>query len=219
VNPLDEDIAFWQTIEDSRHCTTACREVHDRIRRQFSPARVHLLHLERALSLCTEPNIQQFHADLVRLHRAAWRRDVWTAFELILGPMETIQFTQAISWLVLRGEATCTAVLADPDTLAELDMPPAEMEDASGIEMVARSAAQPDPADFEFDDEYVAEFEEMESELELIMYFDPPPGDPLPADLDVLRQRFPRITGLYFPSRAAVLPPNLPSLSRGIIGR
>lgn len=214
----DEAGEFWQTLEQTRHCTGRCRDVHDRIRRQFSATRVHLLHLERALSLSTEPDIRRFHSTLVRVHRAAWRRELWTAFELMLGGLEPIGFAETISWLVLRGEATYTAVLRDPDTLLDCELAQADLRDASGIEMVARSACQPDPEDFEFDDEYVSLFEEHDAEFEPIMYFDPPQGDPLPADLDALRERFPRITGLYFPSRAAVLPP-LASLSRPQVDR
>lgn len=215
MSTADGDAEFWRTLEQAERCSATCREVHERIRRQFSAARVRLLHLERLLARRPEPEIARFHRDLTRLHRAAWRRDLWTAFDLMSGGLSAIEFAEAISWLVLRGRAAYTAVLDDPDRLVELAIEPRELRDACGIDSVAAAVCRPDPAeDLDLDEEYLRTVAGPDAEFEPIVYFDPPSGDPLPADLDALRPRFPRITRQYFPSVAAVLPPGLPSLRR-----
>lgn len=214
MSPTDDDAVFWRTLDEVGQCTVSCQEVHDRIRRQFSSARVRLLHLERMLARCSEQDVARFHRDLTRLHHAAWRKDLWTAFDLMFGGLSTIELAEAISWLVLQGRATYTAVLDDPDRLAGLAIEPQELRDACGIDSVAEAACRPDPAeDPDLDDDYLRMVDESGARFEPLMYFDPPHGDPLPADLDALRPRFPRITDQYFPSRSMVLPPGLPSLA------
>ncbi|MGH3625283.1 MAG: DUF4240 domain-containing protein [Sciscionella sp.] len=211
---MDED-EFWQLLADACEVANAPTEVNQRIRRRHSAARLLLLRLEKMLSLLSEPELLEFHRTLVRIHRRAYRRDVWTAFDLALGGVEMIQFAEAISWLVLQGRSSYDEVLADPDALATLPIDEEDLRDADGIDSIATAVVEPDPNDLlddELADEYRDKVREIEEEFELVVYFDPPPGDPLPGDLDSLRQRFPKLTDRQVPRTFTELPRPLPSL-------
>lgn len=191
---------FWRLLAESAACDPGCRQAHARIATGFSGIRVRLLHLERLLSRHQEPDVRRFHHSLVAVHRAAYRTDIHAAFRLLLGTIDTIEFGAALGWLVLQDRDFYHAVLVEPDLLAEADPRPADLRDASGIEEVAASALHPRPP--ESDDaieNYLTALDD--SELELLIYPDPPAGDPIGDDPATLRRRFPRLTALYYPGR------------------
>jgi hypothetical protein len=93
---------------------------------QRSDPEEHVERLEAKLAKLPVPEILSFGNHWHTLHNAAYSWPLWGAAYLINGGCSDDGFIDFRSWLLLKGEATFKAALADPDSLAEVKVEPDE---------------------------------------------------------------------------------------------
>ncbi|RZQ62923.1 DUF4240 domain-containing protein [Amycolatopsis suaedae] len=190
-----KDHEFWHTISDARQRYRRHSSRWDVVRRQLPGSAVEtvavLNYLGERLDGRRTTEIAGFHRALTRVHRRAFRYDVWTAFGLLLGDVDCHEFTDAISWLILRGKRTFAHTLVDPDRLAGHQLCRKDNRLAGALNFLPAATLVPDTVgeDTEFQAAMAAD-----SLLPPVSYPEPPPGPPPRQDACELYRRFPRLT-------------------------
>ncbi|NKQ58778.1 DUF4240 domain-containing protein [Amycolatopsis sp. K13G38] len=147
-----------------------------------------LLHQEAA------PDVIRFHRRLAEVHRRAYRWDLWTAFRIVLGEVDAALFSDAVSWLILRGKRTFRRTLVDPDFLASLPVERVDLAAAGRLLGLAHERLTPshDP------DADLLLIQQAISEALRVPRSSPvPPGELPSMDGESLRARYPRLCGRY----------------------
>ncbi len=104
-----EQSQFWNLIDQSRAAAEGDCELHfDR--------------LSLLLAELAPDEILSFHRQLLDRLRQAYTWNFWAAAYVINGGASDDGFEYFRAWLIGRGEATYTAALVDPDTLATLEI-------------------------------------------------------------------------------------------------
>lgn len=98
--PADPD-RFWALIAESRR-----DDIDDQTQA-----------LSQVLFALDQGTLVAFEADYLRLHRDAYRWDLWGAFYVINGGCSDDGFHYACDWLIAQGRAAYEAALADPESL------------------------------------------------------------------------------------------------------
>ncbi len=101
--PSDPD-RFWDLVEASRR---------DDIDEQTEA-------LGEVLAPLGKDALLAFDTDYRRVHRAAYRWDLWGAFYVINGGCSDDGFHYACDWLIAKGRAAYEAALTDPESMVDL---------------------------------------------------------------------------------------------------
>lgn len=174
--PADQ---FWQII--------------DRAARSDCDPDAHMEALRVVLRELSAEEVLSFEVAFRRYLNAAYKWDLWGAAYVVHGGCSDDGFEYFRRWLVSRGRDVYEAALADPDSLAQLDVPPG-----------------PDDV-WEFEEiYYVAKdvFEEKGGEGDVRDHSEPeagmggagPSGDPFEENDEHLRQRYPNLWRRFGPA-------------------
>jgi len=171
ASPMPGD-KFWQIIERAA-------EADD-------DPDAHVMALRTALSELTPEEIISFEVAFRRYLNQAYTWDLWGAAYVIHGGCSDDGFEYFRRWLVSRGREVYEAALADPDSLAQLDVQPGPwgVWEFEAIYYVARKV-----------------FNEKGGEGDVRDYSEPeaglggpgPPGEPFLQDEENLARRYPNL--------------------------
>ena len=173
--------SFWTLVEDTR--SEAAEDSPD------SVVERHVETLTVALEGLSDDEVRGFDRQLRTVRGRANRWDLWAAAHLALGGASDDSFLAFRTWLVGHGREIFERVLADPDSLAELewdedenDFGAAEDWAYAAVEVLEeRGTDEDDDEDDGPDDE-----------------FGEPAGEPFPEDDDEwFAARFPRLWAKY----------------------
>lgn len=114
---------FWDLVETAR-------EESDDPADGFAVAEA----LTRALADAQPETIEAFDVALGGLLAESYRTDLWAAAYLVNGGASDDSFDYFRGWLVTQGRDAFEAVVADPDSLADLAPVRAAMADGEGLE-------------------------------------------------------------------------------------
>ncbi|GAB3475039.1 DUF4240 domain-containing protein [Amycolatopsis cihanbeyliensis] len=144
-------------------------------------------------------DVVAFQHLLIRIHRRAYRWDLWLAFGIALGGADEDRFDDCICWLVLRGRRAFARVLIDPDTLAGMDLGPMEVSGSGGLATLTHEVLVPGGGEAlsRWQDEWLHDV------VGSIPPAGPPLGDPPPQDLAAARRRFPKLAARHLPPEQA----------------
>jgi len=169
---MNEDI-FWGTVEISKAAA------EDGV---FAD---HAESLASSLRGYPPEKIIAFERIFQELSRRAYSWDLWGAAYVIHGGCSDDGFTDFRSWLISMGRKTYEAALADPESLAEIELGPDGEGDAS-FEEFGYVAAQV--------------YESMtgkEIGPSGVPHPSDPSGEPFEEDSDDLARRYPRLYAKY----------------------
>ncbi|RBY95511.1 polymerase [Blastococcus sp. TF02-8] len=174
---------FWALVEDTRAEA-----------QEASPGSVveqHVATLTAALEELPDEEIRDFYRELTVARARANHWDLWAAAYLALGGASDDSFLDFRNWLISHGRATYERVLADPDTVVDLEWD--EDEDDFG------SAEEWAYVPLEVLEERGVDEEELDpGPDEVDDQFGDPAGEPFPEDDDEwFARRFPRLWARY----------------------
>ncbi|WP_216206695.1 DUF4240 domain-containing protein [Amycolatopsis aidingensis] len=157
--------------------------------------------LDRSLQDRPLADVIAFQQLLIRIHRRAYRWDLWLAFGIALGGADEDRFDDCICWLILQGRRTFARVLVDPDVLAGMEVDPAEVAGSSRLDTLTHEVLIPGMG------ESLSWWQEkwLDDVVGSILPIGPPPGAPPGQDLAAARRRFPKLVARHLPAEQAEL--------------
>jgi len=171
---------FWTLVEDTR--AEAAEDAPD------SVVERHVETLTAALDGLSDDEIRGFDRALRAVRGRANRWDLWAAAHLALGGASDDSFLDFRNWLISHGRETYDRVLADPDSLADLDWDEDENDFGAAEEWAYAAVEVLEERGIDEDDEDGGPDDE----------FGEPTGEPFPEDDDEwFAARFPRLWAEY----------------------
>jgi hypothetical protein len=169
--PMTND-AFWKIVAQSKSASDGKMEA------QIEAA-------QRELSQLPPEEIVEFQRIFDACVDQAYRWDLWGAAYILGGGCSDDAFTDFRSWLISMGRSVFESAMADPDSLADVEIGPDAEKDAF-FEEFAYVASQ--VYEEVVGDEMPYPLRSQPSE---------PVGDPWEEESDELQVRFPRLWGKY----------------------